>query len=691
MQDTQAQTESLLDIIKGIASKTIMLPEFQRDFRWEMEQTYDLFDSLIREIFIGTIIYGKPAFGMTLREIDIRPRKGDGSRLKLITHDFSTAEIIQRGQTQNFRIVLDGQQRLTSIYRVMQGHDTVYFTLKPDLHSLPPSELSLEMMLDRFGGEESSTAISVKVSDAYDFEIQSGEEETLNRKFAQSLYVQKQLQQAPPEEYKGAERLYRRAIRLLIDFFKQQKMVAFYLLDMSLDKFCLFFERSNSRGIQLNFTDILAAKLYSGFNLRKRIEEFEAQTKFKLNRELVVRALAYIRGVETGGNIKIDKSYILQNLESSDFERHWDTVCKLYSSTLNYLIQQYYILSQEWMPSENMTIPLMMFLRDIGSFEQMSESQRQFIEYWYWASVFANRYSTSTNEVIIKDITVLRQIARHEQISERGYFTRLRSLITEYEDLFSYTKRASATYRGILNLLNYNAKGLRDWKNSQILDLSMKLEDHHIYPRGYISGVPELDMDQSEAEQLVDCIANRTLMPKNTNIRVGKKPPSEYLAELAQHNTSLDICIESHLLPSNMLSDLSWSSYFKTFLELRAQAIFALIEQYAITPASSMNMLYGIQLDIGESLNTPRRGKFKDIVASGRVKKGDRLYTRKKPDAFATVIDGDIVEYEGSRYPINVWGEKVTGWSSINVYDSVILERTGKPLRSLRENEESGE
>ncbi|MEI8307386.1 MAG: DUF262 domain-containing protein [Chloroflexales bacterium] len=55
MPDTQSETESLLDIVRGIDNRTIMLPEFQRDFRWELEQTYDLFDSLIREIFIGTI------------------------------------------------------------------------------------------------------------------------------------------------------------------------------------------------------------------------------------------------------------------------------------------------------------------------------------------------------------------------------------------------------------------------------------------------------------------------------------------------------------------------------------------------------------------------------------------------------------------------------------------------------------
>src|SRR3954468_18146641 len=80
MNENQSQTESLLDIVRSIKQETLLLPEFQRDFRWEMDQTYDLFDSLIREIFIGTIIYGKPGFGMTLRQMDDRPRKGKGSR-----------------------------------------------------------------------------------------------------------------------------------------------------------------------------------------------------------------------------------------------------------------------------------------------------------------------------------------------------------------------------------------------------------------------------------------------------------------------------------------------------------------------------------------------------------------------------------------------------------------------------------
>lgn len=461
MNDTQSQTESLLDIVRGIEKQTIMLPEFQRDFRWELDQTYDLFDSLIREIFIGTLIYGKPSFGMTLREIDTRQRKGKGSTAKLKTYTYSTDEIKVKAHTQNFRIVLDGQQRLTSIYRAIVGFDAVYIILQEyiaDLDSERIRTLSLEEMVQAVAGEESSSAISVKLSDAYDAEQSILEDEELNARFAKTVYAQRKLKEFDENQQRKARTLYRLAIKRLIDLYKQQKLIAFYLLDMDLNKFCTFFERSNSKGIQLNFTDILAAKLYDGFNLRKKIEEFESQSPFRLNREIIVRAIAYIVGAQRG-SISIDKEFILKHLEAKDFQAHWDAMCDLYTQSLQYLADQHYMLSQAWMPSENMVIPLMIFLRQVKQFDRMSEEQRKFLEYWYWTSIFSNRYSGSSNEIIVVDSGALHQVASSERIAARNYFIRMRPLITEPSDLFSYTKRSSAIYRGVLNLLGTQPKG----------------------------------------------------------------------------------------------------------------------------------------------------------------------------------------------------------------------------------------
>ena len=73
------------------------------------------------------------------------------------------------------------------------------------------------------------------------------------------------------------------------------------------------------------------------------------------------------------------------------------------------------------------------------------------------------------------------------------------------------------------------------------------------------------------------------------------------------------------------------------------------------------------------------------MIADGRIKIGDRVFVRKCSDQYATIVDQDgTVEYNGQRWAINTWGQKVTGWPTINIYENVILERTDKPLGSLR-------
>ena len=123
-------TESIINIVEKIDAGTVSLPEFQRDFVWDISRTFDLFDSLSKDVFIGSIIYGIPSFGLTVRELDTRPRKGTGSRKKLKTTYITEEEIKVKTSTANYKIILDGQQRITSIYRALKGIDEVWFIFK---------------------------------------------------------------------------------------------------------------------------------------------------------------------------------------------------------------------------------------------------------------------------------------------------------------------------------------------------------------------------------------------------------------------------------------------------------------------------------------------------------------------------------------------------------------------------------
>ncbi|MBY0118350.1 DUF262 domain-containing protein [Paenibacillus xylanexedens] len=640
MVDPQ-QTESIKTLMEGIHKNNIYLPEFQRDFVWDVTKTYDLFDSLVRDIFIGSIIYGKPSFEITVREIDSRPRRGKGSRAKLMLKSFSKDEIERLSQINNFRLILDGQQRATSIYRALKGIDEVWLVIKNDDELSEEAqekdfrERSLEDMLFEFSGREDEDRLSIKLSDAYSISYEELLEDEMKAKFFDSLSYTAGMDEL---EEKGVFRKYILVARKLIGLYGSEKLLSYYLLNMSTEKFALFFERSNSRGIQLNFIDILAAKLYSGFNLRGKIEEFETDNQgsyYELNREIIVRAIAYI----VSDAKEVDKTYILTNLNHEHFNAHWDEVCVLFKKSLDYLYKENIILSQAWMPYENMLIPLMMFLRELNGndFSQMDQNQHKFIIYWYWASIFSQRYSSGSNEVIIQDSNLLRIVAKKQKITDRIVFSRLKPQIQSYEDVLSYSKKGSVIYKGILNIVNYAADGLKDWSNTSRLSASSKLEDHHIFPVAFIR---EAYKNDEIALSLTDCVVNRTLIPKITNIRIGKKAPSIYMGEMKNHNQSILECLKNHLIPEEIINGV-YDEFYNDFLEERAKMIYDVIKIE----------IWDQQKQVIDLFYAPPVNK-----QSGNIKIF-ATYHRKRKEATYD-IDTQKVFYEGAHYSVSSAADK---------------------------------
>ena len=536
-----ANTESLKGLIENIDGKNIILPEFQREFVWEVSKTYDLFDSLVRGVFIGSLIYGVPSFEITVREIDCRPRKQKGKRRHGLKKEHYTKEQINaKVKTTNFHLILDGQQRITSIYRALTEADSVWFVTKNDdelddeASSRGINRQNLEELLFEISGQENPDRLSVKIADVWSIIEGKIKREDHKRECFENTRFGKRVSQ----DSKRSDELFDKFLGILNkleDLFKAEKLISYYLLDTTQEKFALFFERSNSRGIQLNFVDILTAKLYGGFNLRDKTVEFEDIHRFTLlNLQIVVRCIAYI----VSQHRQIARSYILQNLTAKDFNEHWEIICELYQKCLDWLYKNHFILSQSWMPYENMLIPLIMFLREFPGydFSQMNERQNEFLRYWYWGSIFSQRYSGSSNEVILEDTGKLIKIANDGHTTDRTYCDKLRIQINSKEEILSLNNKGSSLYRGILNLVNFGEGGLIDWQNTNRLSFNSNLEAHHIFPDSFLRSKYR---DNEEVIEHIDSVANRTLIPKLTNIKIGKKAPSKYLSDLKKANPKL--------------------------------------------------------------------------------------------------------------------------------------------------------
>lgn len=572
-------TESIKDLVQNIVDQNIVLPEFQRNFVWGLERTLELYDSLVREIFIGAIIYGKPAFEITVREIDNRPRRGKGSRRKLNVFSFSKEEAKTKSKIENFRLILDGQQRCTSIYRSLIGVDNVWMILKneseleDEVFEKKIEDRMLEEVLYEFSSTESNSRLSIKVSDVYEIMNSSLRESKLKVKYFDMLIYPKYFEQEEEEEIFTRFLEYKKKLE---DLLKDKKIFNYYMLDMSLEKFALFFERSNSLGIRLNFIDILAAKLYVGFKLRKSIESFEnLNPDFKpMLQEVLVRSVSYF--VSNGKDVS--RNFILKNLHFEHFNQYWEKLLLCYKRSLSFLFDNSYITTQRWIPYENMLIPLIVFSYELnGDFSTMNEAQSRMLNFWYWSSIFSLRYSGSTNEVIVQESNALRQLAKEGEISDRTFFNRISKYqISSGQDISNYNKKRSALYKGILNFISFSNKGLIGWQNTTKLKASHSLEDHHIFPRAYIETKYKND---ENAQALKDSVLNRTLIPKILNIKIGKKSPTEYLKEIKEKdNPKLVESLDNHLIPDDIIDGL-YDDFFVDFIEERGEMIYSLLNE----------------------------------------------------------------------------------------------------------------
>jgi adenine-specific DNA-methyltransferase len=598
-----AKSESLKQLVEQIeqaGQPAVMLPEFQRDFVWEMQQTYDLFDSLIKNIFVGSIIYGKPSFGMTLRDIDVRPRKGRGTRARITRRSFTDEQIKTASAVHSLKIVLDGQQRTTSLYRALRGIDRVYFVVKPDVLTTEIRTETLEgLMHAEHGvtGEDMETCISVPLHFAYSYMIDAPFDEEVQDYFEkQTAYGRQLVQLGDLETVREGFKIFRQVLSKFKTMFEQPQLLSYYLLDMSLEKFTTFFERSNSRGIQLNFTDILAAKVFGQFNLRQAFDDFaDAYPGVPVNRELLVRAVAVLSGRVS----KIDKATVLKELTAADFTTHWKDATRLYVRVLEYLHGQRLMVAIRWLPYENMIVPLMALFHALESKTQssMTQAQQEFVHWWYWASVFSQRYATASNEVTLQDAQAMQRIARVERL-ESTYFARFRLAIDEPADLLSYSRSGSAIYRGVLNLLHYTSGGLRDWTNNGPISTGQlgvqDLQDHHYFPKGFLSkSAAKQDIDAGEIESIRDSVLNRVLMPKDTNLKISAQMPHDYLKALLTKNTKLRESMASHHVPASLLENEDQSYRFQAVLLERGEVVVRLLHGETTGKAAVIRAAWG--------------------------------------------------------------------------------------------------
>lgn len=195
---------------------------------------------------------------------------------------------------------------------------------------------------------------------------------------------------------------------------------------------------------------------------------------------------------------------------------------------------------------------------------------------WYWASIFTNRYSASSETTAARDFQDMRTWFA-DGAAEPSVVSQFRALVPAL-DLRGQVKKGDAVYNAIFNLLVIN--GARDWCSGAIPQVG-ELDDHHIVPKSW--GTKHL------GGNAIDTILNRTPLVDETNrVVISDRLPNQYLPELIAANgrDKVEELMATHLVSPAALDILMHDPFspddFESFVRERQKSISEAIQTLLI-------------------------------------------------------------------------------------------------------------
>jgi len=544
----------LKEMLKQIESRDAALPDFQRDFVWDPNATQELIVSIANNYPAGSLL---------------RIRN---------THNYFACREFQGappldGQQVTY-LVLDGQQRLTSLYQAFYGvgEHRYFLNLKKLMDGADFEECIVHFKANSRDAEKLGTPevqaqdlvlpLSVLRGGAGDF-------------LGWTLKVARKLSGDERNELedKLAE-INEKWIHVIDDY----NFPVVTLSDStSAEAVCTIFETLNRTGVKLSPFELLTARFWpKNVNLRqlwaKTSADFPIIADFWVDPYYSLQVVALL----SRSTPSCKRTDVL-NLESSDIEQWWDSAAWGLAKALEMLRDDCGVLIPRWLPYTTALIPLAAVLGKLGlSGTPEVGANKQKLTRWFWCSVFGQTYENAPNSQTAKDVAeLLAWLTSNgpppETVDAFRFDPRM---------LSDTTYRQRALYRGVICLIL--SQGPRDFYSYDRLTAELLLEhnveDHHIFPYAYLGR-------QNVPTRLRDCVLNRTLIDQVTNKRISDRAPSVYLDEIRRAyeekglpGEAFEGLLSSHLLPVGPDSPL-WRDDFEGFLAWRQEAIWQLIKK----------------------------------------------------------------------------------------------------------------
>lgn len=550
---------ALKDLLAEIHSRTMALPDFQRDFVWEPGATQELIVSIASNYPAGSIL-----------------RVRDAKRV-FAAREFEGAPTLN-GQKHTF-LVLDGQQRLTSLYQAFYGvgEHCYYLDLKRLLNGDEFEDAIFHVR---------STTKWAKARENFDIQAKELILPLSVLKGGAGGFLQWLLQVTNPMPQADRTSMLDALTRINEQWIKIIDDYHFPVVTLSdktePDALCTIFETLNRTGVKLSVFELLTARFWpQNINLRdlwdKSRGEYPIINDFEVDPYYVLQAIS----LACRKSPSCKRSDVL-NLAATDITGWWDKVIIGLKTGLEILKDDCKVIQPKWLPYQTMIAPLAAVIAKVGSPKTAEAGvHREKIKRWFWCSVFGQIYESAPNSKSAKDV-----IEVFDWLGGASLPESVSALKFDPKALRDITPRQRAIYRGSICLMLAN--GTRDFHTQALITGKLMneegIDDHHVFPSNYLEKEKGI-----KASRHRDCILNRTLIDRNTNQIINNRAPSKYMAEI--RNTSgfpFDAVLASHWLPSGSDSPL-WNNDYEGFLMWREKRLWQEIQRVTgITAASDL-------------------------------------------------------------------------------------------------------
>jgi hypothetical protein len=495
LPEPQSLTFSSLmgDIEKGI----IKIPQFQRDFVWSKDKSAKLLDSIVKGYPIGTFILWK-----TKEELRALRDLGGLQLPKTPKGDF-------------IHYVLDGQQRLTSLFASIKG-----LKIKREEREDDYSEFHIDLE----AGENEPVVLNSS-ADTDSHEV---------IKLHDLLYGKLKVLSAFPEQLQDKIQAYK-------DRLNAYQFSAVLIKEAPIDVATEIFTRLNVGGKPLSVFEIMVAKTFDSkrdFDLAEKydqlLNELDSVDYGTLPPSVVLQTVSILL-------VKECRKKDILKLPRKKVIDIWPEAVEAIKNTVDFFRNAYRIPVSQLLPYPNLVVPFAYYFFKVK--KKPSGKIKEYLEDFFWRAALGGRYSQSVESRLAQDVRKIDSIIKGripkyewavdisaEFVEDNGWFSVGRAYIKALLCILAFKEPKSFSDNSIVRISN-------DW-----LKQANSKNYHHFFPKAFLK-------KKGERDEYINHIANITIVDDFLNKReIRAQAPSKYMKRFAKQNKTLDACMKTHLI-----------------------------------------------------------------------------------------------------------------------------------------------